>query len=118
MRYLLDEHIPPVYRTQLLRDEPELTVWAIGDPGAPPLGTPDPQILEWCEMHSFLLVTNNRKSMPQHLADHLAQGGHIPGILVINPDIGIGQMIAELTLIAGASREDEYQDLMVYLPIT
>jgi hypothetical protein len=118
MRYLLDEHIPPVYRTQLLRDEPELTVWAIGDPGAPPLGTPDPQILAWCEMHSFLLVTNNRKSMPQHLADHLAQGGHIPGILVINLDIGIGQMIAELTLIAGASREDEYQDLIVYLPIT
>ncbi|NJN65364.1 MAG: DUF5615 family PIN-like protein [Chloroflexaceae bacterium] len=118
MRYLLDEHIPPVYRTQLLRTEPGLTVWTIGSPGAPPLGTPDPEILEWCEVHGFVLVTNNRKSMPNHLADHLVRGRHVPGILVIDLDIGIGAMIAELALIAGASSEDEYQDMMVYLPIT
>jgi hypothetical protein len=103
MRYLLDEHIPPVYRTQLLRIEPGLTVWMIGFPGAPPLATPDPQILEWCEEHGFVLVTNNRKSMPGHLAEHLSQGRHIPGILFIDLDAGIGKMIAELALIAGAS---------------
>ena len=28
--YLLDEHIPPVYQTQLLYHEPSLTVLAIG----------------------------------------------------------------------------------------
>jgi hypothetical protein len=118
MRYLLDEHIPPLYRTQLLRMEPGLTVWAIGDPGAPPLGTPDPQILEWCAGHGFLLITNNRKSMPQHLADHLAKGMHVPGILVISLEASIGQMLTELALIAGAAHEDEYQDMILYLPIT
>ena len=34
-RYLLDEHVHPEYRTQILRREPNLTVFIIGDPGAP-----------------------------------------------------------------------------------
>ena len=80
MRYLLDEHIAPVYRGQLLRIVPELEVWIVGDRGAPPRGTLDPDILIWCEEHRFVLVTNNRKSMPRQLADHLALGRHIPGI--------------------------------------
>jgi len=102
MRYLFDEHIDPKYRAQLLRTAPDLVVWIIGDPGAPARGTLDPDILVWCEEHQFVLVTNNRKSMPRHLADHLALGRHIPGILVINPALPIGELFDELVLIAGA----------------
>jgi len=118
MRYLLDEHIDPMYRAQLLRAAPDLEVWIIGDPGAPRRGTPDPEILIWCEDHAFVLVTNNRKSMPRHLTDHLALGRHIPGILVINPALTTGQLIDELVLIALASEMDEYRDLLLYLPLT
>ena len=118
MRFLMDEHMLPSYRKQLMRRVPDLRVWAIGDPGAPPFSTPDPQILDWCEEHNFLLVTNNRASMPPHLADHLAQGKHIPGILIVNLDAGIGAMIEELALIAGASYEGEYRDMIAYLPTT
>ena len=32
MRYLLDEHVDPAFRTQLLRTESSLEVWIIGDP--------------------------------------------------------------------------------------
>jgi Domain of unknown function (DUF5615) len=118
MRYLLDEHIAPVYRQQLLRAAPDLEVWIIGDPGAPARGTLDPDILDWCEAHHFILVTNNRKSMPRHLADHLTLGRHIPGILVINLTLPIGELLDELVLIAGASDEHEYRDLILYLPMT
>lgn len=118
MRYLLDEHIAPAYRAQLLRAAPELEVWIVGDPGAPPRGTLDPDMLIWCEEHQFVLVTNNRKSMPRHLADHLALGRHIPGILVINPALAIGDLLDELLLIAGAADEHEYHDLILYLPLT
>jgi len=92
LKYLLDEHIPPAYRTQILRRAErlapfaELEVWAIGDPDAPAKGTLDPEILLWCESHGFVLVTNNRRSMPVHLADHLAAGQHVPGIFTISPD--------------------------------
>ncbi len=118
MRYLLDEHIAPTYRAQLLRAAPALVVWLIGDPGAPPRGTLDPEILIWCEENGFILVTNNRRSMPRHLGDHLAAGRHVPGILVINPIMSMGDVIDELILIAGTSTDDEYQDLLLYLPLT
>jgi hypothetical protein len=74
IKYLLDEHISSLYRVQLVRREPELIVRIIGDPDAPSKGTLDPEILVWCEVYDFILVTNNRKSMPGHLADHLSQG--------------------------------------------
>ncbi|MEH1806448.1 hypothetical protein [Nostoc sp.] len=38
-------------------------------------------------------MTNNRKSMPGHLADHLASGRHIPGIFTIDANQSIGQTV-------------------------
>ena len=118
IRYLLDEHVSPKYRTQLLQHEPTLTVWMIGDAGAPPKGTLDPDILCWCERNSFVFVTNNRRSMPQHLTDHLSAGGRVPGVFVMNLDIRMGTILEELILIAGASHEDEYMDQIVHLPLS
>ena len=82
LKYLLDENVNPVYQSQLLRRNPDLVMWVVGDPGAPPRGTLDPEILCWCEEHSFVLVTNNRTSMPVHLAAHIAQCRHVPGIFI------------------------------------
>ena len=118
IRYLLDENVDPVYRTELLRREPGLTVWRVGAPGAPRGGTPDPDILRWCEEHDFILVTNNRKSMPAHLRDHLAAGRHVPGIFELNPDMTVGQTVEELALIWAASHEDEYLDRIAFLPVS
>ena len=115
-RFLIDENISPRYRTQLVYHEPSLTVLVIGDEGAPARGTPDPEILEWCEQNQFSLITNNRESMPQHLSDHLLTGHHVPGIFTINRKVSMGLIIDQLILIAGASNEDEYVDRITYIP--
>lgn len=115
--YLLDENVDPIYRTELLRRKPDLIVWKVGDPGAPPLGTLDPAILKWCEEHGFLLATNNRRSMPRHLRDHIAEGSHVPGVLVFNPNDPIGGTLDDLLLIVAASDISEYHDRVVYLPL-
>jgi hypothetical protein len=56
--------------------------------------------------------------MPGHLAAHLARGRHVPGILVLSPERSMGEMLAELLLIAGASTAEEYHDRIVHLPLT
>jgi hypothetical protein len=117
LRFLLDEHVPSLYRTELIRREPGLVVWRLGDPEAPPRGTPDPLILEWCERQEFVLVTNNRKSMPAHLLDHLAAGRHVPGIVLFEPRMGIGAVLDELNLIAIAATPDDLHDRVRYLPL-
>jgi hypothetical protein len=118
MRLLLDENLTPRYRTAVLRREPQLIIWHVGLPGAPAKGTPDPDILAWCETNDFVLVTNNRKSMPAHLVAHLANGRHVPGMLVVSPHMTIGEMVDELLLIVHAALADEFQDQIIYLPIT
>ncbi len=117
LKYLLDENVAPLYQVQLRRQKPDLVVWVVGEPATPPKSTLDPEILCWCEEHNFVLVTNNRKSMPVHLADHIAQGRHIPGILILNRNLTIGQTIEELILIAQDSFDDEYQDQIINLPL-
>ncbi len=117
IRYLIDENVNDSLRKGLHLHYPDITVWRIGDPDAPPFGTLDPDILIWCEERGFSLVTNNRDSMPVHLRDHLAAGRHVPGIFTINADMSIGDTIRELAVIWVASNSDEYADRMNYLPI-
>lgn len=118
INYLIDENLPPLYKIQLLRRQRELIVWMIGEPGVPSTGTLDPEILLWCETNNFILVTNNRSSMPVHLAEHLAQGHKIPGIFVLRPRAEIGQVLDDLILITLAGNENEYQDKIVHIPLS
>ena len=117
LKYLLDENVDHIYRTQILQRKPDLVVLVVGSPDVPPKRTPDPDILCWCEENNFVLVTNNRSSMPVHLVDHIADGRHVPGILILNPKFSIGANLEELILIAEASFDDEYQDQIVNLPL-
>jgi Domain of unknown function (DUF5615) len=115
--YLMDENLPPTYQTQLLKRKPELTIWAIGDPGTPPKGALDPDILVWCERHEFILVTNNRRSMPAHLTDHLNNAQHIPGIFALKPKSSFGEILTDLILIAEVDAPIEFSDRITYIPL-
>jgi hypothetical protein len=119
LKYLLDENVNPVYKIQLRQRRRDLVIWAVGsEPTTPPKGTLDPEILLWCEEYDFVLVTNNRTSMPVHLVDHITAGRHVPGIFLLNPKLSIGQNIDELIVVAEGSFDNEYQDQIVNLPLS
>ena len=117
LQYLIDENVNPIYPQQIRRQELSIVVKVIGELDTPPRGTLDPEILCWCEEYNFILVTNNRTSMPVHLSDHLSQNRYIPGIFILNPNLSVGENLEELILVALASEEQEYQDRIVYLPL-
>jgi hypothetical protein len=87
----------------------------VGLPSTPPNGSPDPEILQWCEIRKFFLVTNNRHSMPVHLKRHLEAGRHVPGIIQLNPKLSVGDNIAQLRLIWELGDENDYLDSIKYL---
>ena len=117
LQYLIDENVNSVYLKQLRRRS-EITVRVVGEADAPPLVTLDPEILIWCETLNFVLVTNNRASMPVHLSDHLQQNRHVPGIFLLNPNLSFGNNLLELIVIAQGSFDNEYQDQIIHLPLT
>jgi hypothetical protein len=114
---LLDENLASLYREQLLRHNPGLVIRRIGGHDAPEIGTLDPDLLVWCEEHDFVLVTNNRKTMPVHLADHLIAGRHVPGIIAIRRRARIGEVLDHVLAVLGASFENEYRDRLLYMPL-
>jgi len=104
IRYLLDEHVSDYLRKAVRKYDNDVIIRRIGDTGVPAIGTSDPEILIRCETDSFCLVTNNRKTMP--------------GIFVINPNMTMSETAYELALIAGASEQAGFTDMLIYLPIT
>src|SRR5262245_13522796 len=115
---LLDEHYPHWWPGTLTRLSNWLTVRWIGGPDAPPRGTKDPDILIWLESNQFVLLTNNRRSMPGHLAQHIVAQRHVEGIFIVHPDMDIRVLATALELIIGASLQAEFQDQIRDLPQT
>ena len=101
----------------MLRYGGEVDVRRVGDEGMPPLGTFDPEILRFCEAEQWALVTNNRKTMPAHIADHLRAGGHSWGVFKTRRQRApIGQIAETLILIWEAREAEEYIDRQVWIP--
>jgi ribosomal protein L39E len=117
IKYLIDENLPPLYQQQLLRYQPGLTVLMVGEPATPPKVTLDPEILIWCELNNFILATNNGTSMPIHLAEHLRQNRHIPGILFFRRKSTIGQIINDLILIAEVKDYEAFKNCITHIPL-
>lgn len=116
VRFLLDENTPHAVGDQLRRHNSSIEVLAVGHHPAPAIGTLDPEILLWLEEFDYVLVTRNRRSMPGHLDDRLADGHSVPGILVIRPQANFGEVIADLLLIWESSQAHDFTDQIVYIP--
>lgn len=114
---LLDENLSAALADALNRQNPDVAVRRIGDGIAPPLGTPDPEILLWIEEHDFILMTNNRASMPAHLKTHVGSGRHVPGIVQIPRRFHMGSLAEHILVLVGASTPGELQDVIWYIQI-
>ena len=116
VRFLLDEHISPAIQLGLKQRLPQVDVLCVGDPGAPPLGTPDPDILHFLQATQRALVTMNRRSMWQHVVEQWQIGGHLWGVFWVPRDIGYGALIRQLLLIWDTSEAEEWLDQLRDLP--
>ena len=110
IRYLLDENLDPRFVRTLNRYYPMVDVVRVGDAGAPALGTKDPELLAFVEEHRRILVTDNRKSMPQHLLEHLTNGRHHWGIFMIDKSVSYRRLTDALYVYWDVSSPDEWVD--------
>lgn len=116
-RFLLDEHVNPAIERQLQRYSRELDVVRVGGLGGPEKGTLDDDLLLWAEERHFILVSEDRSTLPDCLASHLESGHHSYGILWIRPGASLGRVIDELFLIWQVCAEDEFLDMGLFIPL-
>ena len=113
--FLFDEHISRRVRDGLAR-RTEKMVRHIGDPDAPAKGSSDRDVLMWCEVNDFVLVTKDHRTIPRHVSDHFAESRHLPGVLILRIEMRFDDVLAWLELYANATQPDELRDLVLYIP--
>lgn len=116
-RFLLDEHVDVVIQRQLRRKSILLEVMRVGDAGTLAAGTDDPDILEWAGENGFIVVTEDRSTMPDHVAAHMLNQKTFAGLFWIRPDVSIGQIVEELHLIWQTCEAEEFRDCALYIPL-
>ncbi len=88
----------------------------VGDPGVAPYGTPDPDVLIWAADHGRVLVSEDKKTMRTHFADHLAAGRHSAGVMLVRPSATNDDLIQYLEMVGVACRPDEFHDRILFVP--
>lgn len=117
-RFLVDECVPAALVRAMRRRIPEAFAAQVGEPGAPPKGIPDPELLLFCERERMLLVTADRTTMAGWIADHIEGGHHTWGVLVVAADSSIAQTLDDLALIYEATQDSDWVDVLYYLPLS
>jgi hypothetical protein len=117
--FLIDEQLRDwlydvLIRTALRRGK-SITVVDVGDESAPPLGTPDPHLLDWCEQNGHVLVTLDKRTMPDHFRSHLTAGKHSHGVFIVKPDTSLSSAIEFLLYAAEESSNKEWVDSIIYI---
>lgn len=77
----------------------------------------DAAILDWAASNGRILLTHDRATMPDFAYERLSQGQPMLGIFVINDRMPVRQVIDELLLLIDCSEQDEWQGIVLYLPL-
>lgn len=116
--FLVDENLSRAIVDAVRRYNGAVDILHVGDIGAPPIGTLDPEILDYCSRSRRILVTENRKSMPDHVAALFQSGGHHAGILKVRRGRkhDVGGIVGVLTLIWEVEEAEDYLDREDWIP--
>ena len=116
IKFLLDENLSPRLKITVLRLNPEIDILSIGDPNTLPLGTLDPDVLQYLGLSQRLLVTDNRTSMPEHLEKYWQKNQQIWGLFWIRPTTTMGKVAEELITIWETSEAEEWLNVVDWIP--
>ena len=116
LRLATDANINGDLYRALLRRQPDLDVVRVQDVGL--RTATDQQVLEWAAAEGRILLTHDRRTMTRFARERVEAGLAMAGVFVIRdrPD-QIGQMVEDVLIPVLCSEQDEWQDLVQFLPI-
>lgn len=115
--YLLDGHTPKWWVTAVRRADPSVRIARLGSAGTPPLATPDPELLTYCEANKLVLVSCDRRSLYGHVAAHTAAGRAFYGLVLVEGPITTEEVVDDLRLIYEAHTAEDLIDAVLTIPL-
>jgi len=115
LHLLADENFNGYIVRGLLRRRPDLDLVRVQDVGL--TNTDDPTILEWAALHNYILLTHDRATVPDFASVRVRNGQPMPGVFILHDRLALQTAIDELLLLVDCSEPDEWNNLVVYLPV-
>jgi len=115
MRFLADENFDNDILRGVRQVAPDFDVIRVQDTEM--YQAADPVVLAWAAAGNRIVLTRDVSTMPDYAYERIAAGLFMPGMFVVSDRTSIGQIIAELLIIDGASQAAEWQNLVFYLPL-
>jgi len=116
LRFLADECVSHDMIDHLRDVEPDMDILVVGEPGAPPKGTDDAEILLAAEALGRTVISGDRATMAKHLTTHYREGHHTSGLILLRCDFSVARYASEIRLIWFATTADEWVDRTDYIP--
>jgi hypothetical protein len=115
LKFLADENFDrDIVRGLLLRD-PTVDIIRVQEVG---LSEADDQtILEWAAVNQRIVLTHDIKTMIKYAYARIDTEQSMPGVFAISQTAPIGQVIADLLLLAVWSDAEEWEGQVKYLPL-
>ena len=113
--YLLDECVHGGLSGALLQQEPSLDVIRVQEVGLS--STDDRLILARAADEGRIVVTNDRSTLIGFAYERVIAGQPMPGVVVLNQDMSLGDTVEQLVLIAACSPAAELEGTVNYLPL-
>lgn len=114
LRLLIDQDLEHDILRGLIRRIPQLdavTAFEIGMSAAT-----GPQLLSWAAQAGRIIVTHDRTTMPTHAAALMGAGQNIAGLFVVLRSLPLQQVLEDLELMITCSENDEWVNVIRYLP--
>ena len=112
---LLDQNFNHDIVKGLLRRIPTLDYVTAYEAGVGALD--DPDLLCWAAAQGLLLLTHDLRTMPTHIAEVIAAGDDISGVVIVPLSFPVIQAINELELIITCTTPDEWRNTYRVLPL-
>jgi len=113
--FLLDENFNQRILRGLKRRIPNLDYRVAQESGLG--GESDPNVLAWAAERKRILVTHDLKTLPRFAYERVTASLPMSGVIAIDDELPIGQVIEELAIIVACSQTSDWENQVVYLPL-
>jgi predicted nuclease of predicted toxin-antitoxin system len=115
LRLLIDQNFDQDILRGLAHRIPNLDAVTAYDMGLS--AATDPELLAWAADNDRIIVTHDRQTMPDHVADRITSGEKVAGVVIVPQRLQIGRAIDDLEIIVMCSSENEWENVVRHLPL-
>lgn len=115
LRLLIDQDLDQDILRGLFQRIPELDAITAYEAGLSEAS--DPQLLAWAAEHNRLIISHDRKTMPRHAVERMAEGNVVAGVIIVSRRLPMKRVLDDLEMIILCSEAVEWENVVRHLPL-